>query len=183
MTELQMSELPIIASITKIEQIEAAMRSKVKRVNLMIGDMMTLSTIVRDLQNSGKKVYVHLEIVGGIGRDHSAVQYLADTFRIDGIVSTRSNAIAAARQAGIHSIQRIFGIDTAAIETAIKMIGQVQPDEVELMPGLMPRVITDLKLKINCPLIVGGLIRHEDEIREAIASGADYVSVGDTRYW
>lgn len=176
-------ELPIIASITKPEQIEAVLQSKVKRVNLMTGDLMTLSSIVSDLHKSGKQVHVHLEMVNGLGRDLSTVQYLSQTFGIDGIITTKSSLIAAARQAGIRSIQRIFGIDSAAIETAIKMIGQVKPDEVELMPGLMPRVIRDLKQRINQPLIVGGLIRYEEEIHQAIANGADYVSIGDKRYW
>ncbi|MEK4251314.1 glycerol-3-phosphate responsive antiterminator [Paenibacillus sp. FSL W7-1287] len=183
MVEQQLEELPIIASITKQEQIEAVLKSKVKRVNLMTGDIMTLSSIITDLHKAGKQVHVHLEMVSGLGRDLSTVQYLSKTFGIDGIVSTKSNMIAAARQVGIRSIQRIFGIDTAAIDTAIKMIGQVQPDEVELMPGLMPRVIKDLKQKISCPLIVGGLIRHEEEIRQALEYGADYVSIGDKRYW
>ncbi len=183
MTTQHIEELPIIASITKPEQIEAILKSNVKRVNLMTGDLMTLSAIVSDLHKSGKQVHVHLEMVNGLGRDFSTVQYLSKTFGIDGIISTKSSMIAAARQVGIRSIQRIFGIDTAAIETAIKMIGQVQPDEVELMPGLMPRVIKDLKQKIDCPLIVGGLIRHEEEIRQALVCGADYVSIGDKRYW
>ena len=183
MKDKHINELPIIASITKPEQIEAVLKSKVKRVNLMTGDLMTLSSIVADLHKSGKQVHVHLEMVNGLGRDFSTVEYLSKTFGIDGIISTRSNMIAAARQAGIRSIQRIFAIDTAAVETAIRMIGQVQPDEVELMPGLMPRVIKDIKQKMNSPLIVGGLIRHEEEIREALANGANYVSIGDKRYW
>ncbi|WP_166245090.1 glycerol-3-phosphate responsive antiterminator [Paenibacillus turpanensis] len=174
---------PIIASVTKPEQIEAALQSKVTRVNLMTGDILSLSDLISQFHAAGKQVYVHLEMVNGIGRDSSAVQYLAKNFGIAGIVSTKSNAIAAARQAGIRSIQRIFVIDTAALETAIKMIGQAQPDEVELMPGLMPRVIGELKERIKQPLIVGGLIRSEEEIRVALDSGADHVSIGDKRFW
>ena len=179
----QIEPLPIIASITKPEQIEAALKSRVKRVNLMTGDIMKLADIVTNLHKAGKQVYVHTEMVNGIGRDSSAVQYLAKTFAVDGIISTKTNAIAAAKQSGLRSIQRIFAIDTAAIETAIKMIGQSQPDEVEIMPGLMPRVIRDVKAKMNRPIIVGGLIRTEEEIREMLLAGADHVSLGDTRHW
>lgn len=175
--------LPIIASITKAEQIEAVLKSKVTRVNLMTGDILTLPTIVNDLHKAGKQVHIHLEMINGIGRDASAVHYLSQAFAIDGIISTKSAMIAAAKKAGIKSIQRIFGIDTAAIETAIKMIGQVAPDEVELMPGLMPRVISQMKQRIQVPLIVGGLIRHNEEIQLALASGADFVSIGDQQYW
>lgn len=175
--------LPIIASITKTEQIPYAIKSSVRRVNMMTGDILSLREMIDNLHEAGKLVYVHLEMVGGIGRDSSAVKYLAENFGIDGIISTKSNAIAAAKQAKIRSIQRIFAIDTAAVETAIKMVGQVQPDEVELMPGLMPRIIGELKQQLNRPLIVGGLIRSETEIRTALESGADHVSIGDRRFW
>ncbi|MDG0792622.1 glycerol-3-phosphate responsive antiterminator [Cohnella ginsengisoli] len=182
MTE-QRSSLPIIASITKPEQLETVMKSCVKRVNLMTGDILQLSGIVRDLHQAGKQVYVHIEMVAGIGRDNSAIQYLADAFAVDGIISTRTNTIAAARKAGMRSIQRVFAIDTAAVETAIKMVAQSQPDEIEIMPGLMPRVIREIKQRIQVPLIVGGLIRTEAEIQEMLESGADHISIGDTKFW
>ncbi|WHX49905.1 glycerol-3-phosphate responsive antiterminator [Paenibacillus woosongensis] len=175
--------MPIIASITKPEQIEAAVQSQVQRVILMTGDILQMADIMERLQRTDKQVYVHLEMVGGLGRDHSAVHYLAKKFGADGIVSTKSNVIAAARQAGIRSIQRIFAIDTAAVDTAIKVIEQAKPDEVELMPGLMPRIIRELKTVLHQPLIVGGLIRHQAEIESALQHGADYVSVGDMRFW
>jgi glycerol uptake operon antiterminator len=63
------------------------------------------------------------------------------------------------------------------------MIKNCTPDEVELMPGLMPRIIRDMKQRIKQPLIVGGLIRHKEEISSALQSGADYVSIGDAALW
>jgi len=122
-------------------------------------------------------------MVAGLGRDNHAISYLAEEFHIDGIVTTKSNAVAAAKQAGIKSIQRFFAIDTAAVQTAVRMINSINPDEVELMPGLMPRIIKELKETIKQPLIVGGLIRYEQEIIEAIESGADYISCGDPHFW
>ncbi|NMO97385.1 glycerol-3-phosphate responsive antiterminator [Paenibacillus lemnae] len=174
---------PIIASVTRMDQLEAAMSSRVDRVILMAGDILNLSEIVDSLHQSGKKVFVHLEMVGGIGRDNVAVQYIADRFGIDGIVTTKTNAVAAARQAGIMSIQRVFAIDSAAVETAVKMINQARPDEVELMPGLMPRVIADMKKRIERPLIVGELIRSEQEIHLALESGANHISTGAVQFW
>lgn len=173
----------IIASITNEEGLSRALASSVRRVNLMCGDITTLGEIVRRFHESGKQVYVHMEMVNGLGRDASAVNYIAKEFGVDGIVTTKSNAIAAARAAGIRSIQRIFAIDSAAVETGARMIGTSKPDEVELMPGLMPRVIREVKAKVNKPLIVGGLIRYEEEIEEALKSGADFVSVGHHSFW
>ncbi|UQZ36815.1 glycerol-3-phosphate responsive antiterminator GlpP [Paenibacillus sp. PK3_47] len=174
---------PVIASITQESQIAPAVQCGVKRVNLMTGNINNLGQIVRPLQEAGKQVFVHVEMVGGIGRDAAAIQYLAEAFKVDGIITTKSNSIATARQHGLASIQRIFAIDSAAIETALRMIKSGNPDEVELMPGLMPRIISELKQRIQQPLIVGGLIRQKEEIRSALASGADYVSIGDASLW
>lgn len=173
----------IIAAMTKKEQLDEVKNSRVKKVILMSGDIMSLKEIIFQLHSTNKEVYVHIEMVDGIGRDASAVQYLAEVFRADGIVSTKSNAISAAKYAGLKTIQRVFAIDSGAFETAIKMIATSKPDKVELMPGLMPRVINEMKRRINRPLIVGGLIRYKDEIETALNSGADYVSVGDPEFW
>ncbi len=132
---------------------------------------------------SGKQVFVHVEMIGGIGRDAAAIQYLAESVKADGVITTKSNAIATVRQYGLPSIQRIFAIDSAAIETALRMIQTSKPDEVELMPGLMPRVIREMRQRIKQPLIVGGLVRHAEEIRTALHNGADYVSIGDASLW
>ncbi|WP_409342802.1 glycerol-3-phosphate responsive antiterminator [Paenibacillus sp. MBLB4367] len=178
-----MNSYPVIASITEGHQVAKALTSRVRRVNLMTGTITNLKQIIEQLHASGKQAFVHVEMVGGFGRDASAIQYLAEEFKADGIITTKSNVVAAAKQAGIASIQRIFAIDSAAMETAIRMIKTCDPDEVELMPGLMPRVIQEMKQKIKQPLIVGGLIRHDEEIRQALENGADYVSTGDAKFW
>ncbi|MEF2967105.1 glycerol-3-phosphate responsive antiterminator [Paenibacillus sp. M1] len=178
-----MGHYPIIASVTKEEQFVQVLESSVKRVNLMIGHIGNIEEYISRLHDAGKLVYVHLEMIAGLGKDAHSVAYLGDKFKADGIVTTKSGAVSAARHAGIKSIQRIFAIDTAAVNTAVRMINSTNPDEVELMPGLMPRVTRELKGMINQPLIVGGLIRHEHEMAEALASGADYISSGDPLIW
>lgn len=178
-----MKNYPIIASVTKEDQISKVLDSRIRRVNLMAGHIGNLESIIQQIHETGKQVYVHLEMVSGLGRDSHTVEYLAYKFKVDGIVTTKSNAVAAARQAGIRSIQRIFAIDTAAVHTAVRMINSTHPDEVELMPGLMPRVIRELKNTIKQPLIVGGLIRYEEEMIEALKSGADFISIGDPSMW
>ncbi|MDF2647862.1 MAG: transcriptional regulator [Paenibacillus sp.] len=178
-----MNPFPIIASVTNEEQISKMLQSNVERVNLMTGHIGNLESIIKQAQDSGKKVYVHMEMVAGLGKDAYAISYLAEKFRADGILTTKSAAVTAAKQAGLKSIQRIFAIDTAAIQTAIRMIKSSQPDEVELMPGLMPRVIRELKQTIKQPLIVGGLIRYKQEIIEALENGANFISTGDPAMW
>lgn len=181
--ETKRLEYPLIAAVTKPEQLDAALNSNVKRINLLTGDIMQLKDIVDRVHASNKQLYVHIEMVNGIGKDSYGIQYLIHNFKIDGVVSTKSNVIASAKQAGIGTTQRIFAIDTAAIVTAHKMVRNSQPDEVELMPGLMPRIIKEVREQWDKKLIVGGLIRSQEEIQSAFDHGADYVSVGDARFW
>jgi glycerol uptake operon antiterminator len=173
----------IIASITNGKSLDTALNSNVKRVNLVAGSIQQLRAVIDKCHAADKRVFVHIEMLQGTGRDAAFIQYLAEHFKPDGIISTRSNLIQAAKQAGLQTIQRIFAIDTAALETAVKMVKTGNPDEVELMPGLMPRIIREVKSKIDRPLIVGGLVRHREEISVAFANGADFVSMGNEQLW
>lgn len=180
---MTVSEFPIIASITKEEQVSDVLSSRVQRVNLMAGNILNLKEVVGKLHDAGKLVFVHVEMVQGLGRDPAAVQYLGEMFKVDGIISTKSSMISAAKHANLRTIQRVFAIDSGALETAIKMIASCDPDEIELMPALMPRIIREMKAKIVKPLIVGGLIKFDEEIESALKHGADFVSVGNSQFW
>jgi glycerol uptake operon antiterminator len=173
----------IIASVTKDEQIKSALESGIKRVNLLSGNIMNLAEVIEKMHQVKKEVYVHFEMVQGLGKDAHAVRYLTEVLKADGVISTKSNIIIAARNEKLKTIQRIFAIDSNALETAEKMIASSGAHEIELMPGLMPRVIREMKAKIRKPLIVGGLIKYEQEIKDALNHGADYVSIGDCKFW
>ena len=81
------------------------------------------------------------------------------------------------------TIQRIFLIDRAAVQKGIENIRSCKPDAVEVLPGLMPKIIDDLSRKIKLPLIVGGLISEEAEILSALKAGALAVSSGNPAMW
>lgn len=173
----------IIASITQEKHLDIALKSKVGRINLVAGSINTLHSVMERVRQAGKRIYLHVEMIQGIGRDAASIQYLASTFKPDGIITTKSTIVSHARQIGLPTIQRVFAVDSTAVDTAIRMIKTSKPDEIELMPGLMPRVIEEVKAQLNLPLIAGGLIRHRREIEIALESGADYVSMGNTKLW
>ena len=174
---------PLIASVEAFDQLGAALDSDVERVNLLIGDINSLAELVSEVHEAGKTAHVHLELVGGIGRDGAAVRFLAERVGADGVISTKSSAVAAARQLGIDSVQRFFAVDTHAVTHALRQINASRPTEVEVMPGLMPRIIREVRGKLSQPLIVGGLIRHAREVEHALACGADFVSTGGADLW
>ncbi|MFA9379705.1 MAG: glycerol-3-phosphate responsive antiterminator [Acetanaerobacterium sp.] len=173
----------IIPSVVQFEQIKTVLDSSCKRVNLLVGNINNLAEVVHRLHSANKRVFVHIEMIGGIARDKDAVKFLIHTCQADGVIATKTSLILAAKSCGVSCIQRIFAIDTSALKTALKTVQAAQPDEVEVMPGLMPEVIRQFKSSIPYPLIVGGLIKSSEAVSQALQSGADYVSTGHEALW
>lgn len=178
-----MDKAKVIPSILKLDKIPAAAQSACWRVNLMAGSINSIRGVIRELHQAGKEVFVHIEMVNGLGRDKDAVSFVAETLEADGIIATKSQLIAAAKAIHCRCVQRFFAIDTAALQTALKTIAQNAPDEIEVMPGLIPEVIYFIKSQVDKPLIAGGLISTQESAERALASGADYISTGSQALW
>ena len=54
---------------------------------------------------------------------------------------------------------------------------------IEVMPGVSPNIIRKLKTRTGVPIIAGGLIDDEEEVRVAIESGARAISTGARKLW
>ena len=173
----------IIPSIVDYSQFCDALNSDCERVNIMVGNINNLKEMILELHKKAKKAFVHIEMISGIGRDKDAVRFMCEQFDIDGIITTKSQIILAAKAQKVPCVQRIFAIDSAALKNAFSAVASCLPDEVELMPGLMPKIIRETKEAIKRPLIVGGLLKTAEEAKEAFLSGADYVSTGCKELW
>lgn len=130
----------------------------------------------------GKKLYIHIDLAEGIGKDRYGIEFIKG-FGIDGIISTRVNIIKFAREAGFNTVQRFFAVDSQSVETCVETIKASKPDMIEIMPAVMPKVITYLKSKTNMPIIAGGLISDRQEVATALKSGAWAVSTGKKELW
>ena len=58
-----------------------------------------------------------------------------------------------ARAEGLLSIQRTFLIDSSAINKSMSMIASSKPDAIEVLPGVIPKVIEDLCGRTDLPII------------------------------
>ena len=88
---------PVIAAVRTPEAAADACAAPVEAAFLLCGDILSVGGLVRRLREAGKLVLVHMDLLGGIGRDPQAVEYLARAVGPDGIISTRSQLIRAAR--------------------------------------------------------------------------------------
>jgi glycerol uptake operon antiterminator len=130
-----------------------------------------------------KSIFLHVDLIKGIANDREGIKYLSKKVMPDGIVSTKNQLIQAAKKEGLLTVQHLFMLDTQAFENGVRNFSNVKPDAIEIMPGLMPRVIREFREKIDCPIITAGLIKHPNEIREAVEAGAHGVAIGDPALW
>ncbi|WP_202081346.1 glycerol-3-phosphate responsive antiterminator [Caldalkalibacillus salinus] len=176
-------ESQVIAAIQDPDRIEKAKVSEANVAFLLTGDLLSIKDYVQTLQQANMYVFIHLDFIEGISNDKSAITYVAKEWRPDGIITTKNHLIKTAKEQGLMTIQRIFLLDQTAFNRGIDMIRQCQPDAVEVLPGLMPRVIYELTEMTQTPVIAGGLIREEHEVKEALKAGALAVSVGNPSLW
>lgn len=176
-------ESQVIATIKKEADIEKAIQSKCNIAFLLTGDLVTCKGYIDRLEKEGLRVFLHMDFIEGIASSKSAIQFIATEWKPTGIISTKINVIKAAKEQGLMTIQRIFLIDRAAIEKGIEIAKAAKPDAIEVLPGIMPKIIDQLAREVNLPLIVGGLITEKHEILTALEHGALAISTGNTQMW
>ncbi|MBO8163970.1 MAG: glycerol-3-phosphate responsive antiterminator [Brevibacillus sp.] len=172
-----------IAAVQSEEDLDDALESKVNVIFLLTGSIFNIKELVDRIKAVGKQAFLHMEFIEGIAADKSGVAYVAQNIAPTGIISTRSNLIRVAKDMDLMAIQRIFLIDRNAVIKGIKVVEQSLPDAVEIMPGVMPRVIREITNMTPLPIIAGGLVGNQEEIDEALKAGALAVSVGTKELW
>ena len=172
----------IIAAVKTREELDAAKLSGVKIVFDLNPNILTLEDVVREAHACGKRIFLHMDLAEGIGKDKAGLQYVKQK-RVDGIISTRVNIIKAAREVGLFTVQRFFAVDSHSIDTTLESIKASKPDMIEVMPGIATKVIAKLKGQLNIPIIGGGLVDTAEEVRAILRSGASGVSTSKRDLW
>ena len=172
----------IIAAVRTQEELEQAVKSKVGIIFHLSPDLHTLDENVKLAHSCGKKFFIHLDLATGIGKDKSGILFVKNA-GVDGILSTRVNIIKAARECGIFTVQRFFIVDSHSIDTTVESVRAAKPDMIEIMPGVITKVIKKLKQLVNVPIIAGGIIDCAEEIEDVINGGATAVSTGKKELW
>lgn len=171
---------PVIAAV-RDDYFSAAVMSPCDVIFYLKANINTLSQQCQFAHKSGKYLFVHIDLAEGVGKDKSAVEFLA-AIGIDGIVSTRGNMIRWAKECGLMTVQRFFALDSQGIVAIDDMLECSKPDMMELMPGVIPKLIHRFS-KGPIPVIAGGLVQTKAEVTEAISAGAAAVSTGTQILW
>ena len=182
--EKYLKENPIIASIRNDSDFKYALNSKVTALFILHGDIFNLPRIMKECKEHNKLVFLHMDLIKGIGRDKEGIIYLAKKELCNGIVTTKSNLINVAKKEGLIAVQRLFLLDSAALKTGEQLLKNNQPDAVEILPGIAaPYFIEHIYKKLLCPIIAGGLISNKIEIEELFQKGVLAISTSRKELW
>ncbi len=171
---------PIIPAVKTEEDIKEAVNTDNEIIFILTSTITTIPDMVKKIKDSGKLAFVHFDLVDGLARSVHALDYLADATNTDGIITTKTTLVKAARERNIFVVQRFFILDSLSIESGFKAIKDYKPDAIEILPGLMPKVIKQFSDSTSTPVIAGGLITDREDIMAALNAGA--CSVSTTRY-
>lgn len=174
---------PIIAAVNDLSKLEAAIQSPNEIIFLLRGNILNLKEIVKRVKDNGMDIYIHLDLMDGFSKDAIALKYIHEHIRPDGIITTKSNLIKLAKDMNIFAIQRLFILDSLSLDTGIKTIRMTKPDAIEILPGVMPKIVKRIIAETSIPVIAGGLIIDKEDVIEIIKAGAIGVSSSNEGVW
>lgn len=178
-----LTEAPVIAAVRGREQLLRAIQSPVRVIFLLGGDLFALPGLVQLALEAEKLVFLHLDFVEGASRDAAGVRWIARSIRPSGVLSTRAPLLKTATEEGLLTVLRMFMVDSSSLGTGERMVKACAPDLVEVMPGLVTRAIHLLRQRIEPPVIAGGMLELETDVRAALAAGALAASTSSEALW
>lgn len=180
-----MTNMPtgILPAIRKMKDFEKGLQTSSDWIIFLESRLSQLKSLVEHSRRANKKVLIHFDLIQGLKADEYGMEYLIHEIKPDGILSTRGNIIKLAKKHKLLAIQRMFLLDSVALEQNLKLSEQYQPDCIEVLPGLMPEVIQRIHENTNIPIIAGGLITTKKEVTSALNAGAIAISTSNKDLW
>lgn len=174
---------PVAAAVKSNEDMQTALESDALLLFMLKGDAFQIEPSVAQAHKKGKGIVVHIDLVGGIGKDRAGIQYLHQ-IGVDAVITSRSQLVAAGRAEGLVMIQRLLLVDDSALETGVRTIARAAPDFIEVLPGIIfPEMAAILQQLLPGPFIAGGFIRDSAEVARIQAAGAVLSSSSAYRLW
>lgn len=173
---------PVIAAVRTPENLRRAVCAEPDVIFILNANINRLEEDVKTAKEYGKKLFIHADMTEGIAKDSFGIAFIAKA-GADGIISTRGNLIKSARDAGLMTVQRFFLIDCQSINTTIESVRINKPDMIEIMPGIIPKVVQRVAKEVKQPVITGGMIETKQEAIAALRAGAAAVSTSNQSIW
>ncbi|MFV2047732.1 glycerol-3-phosphate responsive antiterminator [Metabacillus litoralis] len=173
----------ILPAFSSIKQFEKFLQSDYEIGIFLETHISQLGNFHKLAEQHHKKLIYHVDLIHGLKNDDYAAEYICQEFDPYGLISTKSNVILKAKQKGVVAIQRMFLIDSHALERSYRLLEKTKPDYIEVLPGAMPWMIQEVKERTNTKILAGGLIRTPEEVEKALEAGADAITTSKRELW
>lgn len=177
------ADSPVIAAVKDREGLEACLQTDVRVVFVLFGTVCNITEIVDRIKESGRCAMVHLDLVTGLSAKEVSVDFIRTHTKADGVISTKQSLIARAAELGLCTVQRFFVIDSMALANVTRRHDACRPDFIEILPGVMPKIIRRICQETQTPIIAGGLVSDKEDIMGALTAGACAVSTTNPKVW
>jgi glycerol uptake operon antiterminator len=175
-------ENPVVPAVRGPDSaLEAALAGNHPAIFVLGGDIFKVLGRIGS-QGRRPRVYVNVDLVGGIAADASGLRFLSG--RVEGIISTHRHVVELAKTSGLMTIQRLFAIDSGAVERGLKLVRRAEPDFVEILPALAYCEIAERYAAVlDLPVLAGGLLETRNDISTILEAGAIGVSTSHQGLW
>lgn len=178
-----LADFPMIAAVRNEEDLRECFKTQCRIIFILYGSICNITEIVRQVKACGKIAIVHMDFVTGMAIRDVSVEFILRNAGADGIVSTKPNLVKEAQKQGFIAIQRTFLVDSIALNSLKKQVELSMPSAIEIMPGIMPDIIRQVKSAVKIPVISGGLLSEKKHVITALSAGADAVSTTNHALW
>lgn len=178
-----LEDSPVIVAIKDDEGLNKCAESESRVVFILYGDIITIPDIVAKIKTLNKLAFVHIDLISGLSSKEISVDFLKKYTQADGIITTKPNLIKRAKELNFYTILRLFLIDSMAYENISRQVKAAQPDLIEVLPALMPKILKKVCKLSPIPVIAGGLISDKEDVMTILKSGVISVSSTNEKIW
>lgn len=178
-----LEDSPIITAIKDDEGLKKCKTADSKVVFILYGDICNISDIVAEVKEAGKFALVHLDLIAGLSAKEIAVDFIHKYTNADGIITTKPLLVKRAKELNMYTVLRFFVIDSMAFSNIEKQLKNIRPDLIEVLPALMPKVVSKICKGTSTPVIAGGLVSEKEDIMELLNAGVISVSTTNSNVW
>lgn len=173
---------PVVAAVKNEKQLENALNSNIEIIFVLFGNILNVAELSEKIHGKNKIGIIHVDLLDGLSNREFALKFLRQKTKFHGIISTKPTMVKIAKKLGFIAIQRVFIIDSLAKKDLKNHMVQ-ECDAIEMLPGVIFKVIKELSKEISKPIITGGLISDKDDILQAIEAGATCISTTNEELW
>ncbi|RIN32413.1 glycerol-3-phosphate responsive antiterminator [Staphylococcus succinus] len=173
----------ILPAVRSMKDLEKLTQTDYKECVLLDTHIGHVKSIMELLKKNHVETYMHIDLIKGMSHDEFACEYIIQNYHPKGIVSTKTKVINKAKALNTITVFRVFILDSHALNRSIELIKRVEPDFVEVLPGIATKAIQIINEETDTSVIAGGLINDTEEVNVAIENGAKYITTSDRKLW